>query len=141
MVVKRREIKQFSYWVKTSAKFTVSSCRMIIHLQPQNTSRPLKTLDLYVLLKRGVQVKGPYSRKKIPDESKKVICTFISCTMVSEAIPIIMMSWIPDLSSFHFAMERQTNGGGYCSLYLVHKYAELFNNMALKCPFVDLQNK
>ena len=61
--------------------------------------------------------------------------------MVSESIPIIMMSWLPDFSIFHFMTERKKNGGGDCSLYLVHKYAEMLNNMALKYPFVDLQNK
>ena len=32
-------------------------------------------------------------------------------------------------------------GGGDFSLYLLHKYAELLNNMAFKFPFIDLQNK
>ena len=36
---------------------------------------------------------------------------------------------------------EKKNEGVYCSLYLVHKYTELLNNMTLKCRFVDLQNK
>ena len=32
---------------------------------------------------------------------------FILCTMLSEAIPIIMMFWLPDFPIFHFTVERQ----------------------------------
>ena len=106
--MKRRENKQLSYWVKIT-KFTASSCRMSIHRRPQSASKTLKTLDLSGRLKRRVQVKVPSARKKIPDDSKKGICACLSCTIVSEAIPIILMSWIPDFSSVEFTMERQNN--------------------------------
>ena len=38
----------------------------------------------------------------IPD-----MVAFLLCTMVSRAIPIIIMSWIPDFSSFHFTVKMQ----------------------------------
>ena len=34
---------------------------------------------------------------------------------------------------------KKKNGGGDCYVYLVHKYSELLNNMAFKCPFVYLK--
>ena len=79
---------------------------MNIKLQHQSAGQPLKTLDLSGSFKRGLQVKGPSARKKTLDDSKKGICAFLFCTMVSEAIPILLMSWIPDLSGFHFNIER-----------------------------------
>ena len=49
---------------KISAKFTAISCGMRIYCWPQRASQTLKTLNLSGWLKRGVQVKGPSTRKK-----------------------------------------------------------------------------
>ena len=87
---------------------------MILNCLPQSTSQPLKTLDLSVQFKRGVEV------EKTLDDLKKGICdvktmpdlpSFLLCTMVSEAISIIMISWIPDFLSFHFTVESPKKWG------------------------------
>ena len=127
---------------KTNANFSASSCRDDHTLMTPERKSSLENIGIVWTIENLSAVKGPICKKnKIPDYSKKWICTFTLCTMVSEAIPIIMMSWISDLSIFNFTMERQKNGGGHCSLYLVHKYAEMLNNTAFKRRLVDLKDK
>ena len=113
------------------------------HTPPTPDSKSaLENIGFVWTVEKGSSGKGPIRRKnKIPDDSKKGIFAFLLFTMVSEAIPIIMMSWLPYFSSFHFTTERGNFGVGYCYLYLVHKYAELLNNMVFKCLFVELKNK
>ena len=73
--------------------------------------------------------------------TKKGIFAFLFCTMVSETIPIIMMSCLPDYQAFTLRWRGKKSGDGDFSLYLVHKYTELLDHMAFKYLFVDLQNK
>ena len=42
--------------------------------------------------------------------------------------------------SLYYVKENKVGGGDF-SLYRLHIYAELLNNLAFKFPLIDLQNK
>ena len=111
--VKRRENKQLSYWVKNQRKLYCQFLRYEHTLPTPELKPALENIGFIWMVEKGSAVKGPIRKKnKIPDDSKKGICAFLSCIMVSEAIPIIMMPWLPDFSGFHFTVESQKVGVG-----------------------------
>ena len=117
--LKRRKNKQLSYWVENQHKFYRQ------FLQDEHTpptpyfKSSLENIGFFWTVENGSAGKGPISKKnKIPDDSKKVICAFLSFTMVSEAIPKTMIYWLPYFSRFQFTMEGQTHQGW--RLFFVH---------------------
>ena len=109
--VKYRENKQLCYWVESQRK---CYCRFLQDehkpLTPEHKSA-LEKIEFVWMIEKGISGKGPIRKKKIPDDFKNGICNFLLCTIVIEYIPIIMMSWLLDLSGFHFTMERKKGWG------------------------------
>ena len=90
--MKHRE-KKLSYWVEKQHKFYCQFLRDEHTPPTPERKSALENIGLVWMVEKGSAGKGPTRKKnKIPDELKKGICAFLSCTMVSEYTPIIMMS-------------------------------------------------
>ena len=103
--VKRRGNNQLSYWVENQHKFYRQFLRYEHTLPTPERKSDFENIGFVWKVEKGSSSKGPIrKRNKIPDESKYVICDFLSFTLVSEAIPIIMMSWLPYFLIFQFTV-------------------------------------
>ena len=84
--MKRREKKQLSYWVENQCKIYRQFLRdEHTPLTPERKSS-LKNIGFVWTVENGSADKGTICKKKIPYDSKKGICAFLLCIMVSEAI-------------------------------------------------------
>ena len=107
-------------------------------LTPERKSS-LKNIGFVLIIEKGISGKGPIRKKKKPDKKRNMCLSMVHYGKWRYPNNDDVLD--PRFHKLSLYDGKAKIGRGDCYLYLVHKYADLLNNMSFKFRFVDLQNK